>query len=232
MPKLRNNPQESFTMRDADGEYVFANDSNRLSYIKNRVDRLFSKEPETIKWIKKIPEGSVFFDVGANIGVYTIYAAVSRNCRTFSFEPHSANYRNLVESVNLNKLKNSEVYPIAIGKELGLSSMFVHNLHAGVADNIVQSNGELYHGVITMNMDELISQGMLPQPDYIKIDVDGYEAMVYEGSREAIKNCKGLLIEVDQKHQRLVTDIQLLGLKLTEKHTRNTVEKNYIFTAV
>jgi len=232
MPKLKQFPNESFTMCEGQHEYKFFNDIANPSYIKNRVDRIFNKEPETIQWIQSIPQDAVFFDIGANIGIYTIYAAVNRNCKTFSFEPHSANYKTLIENINLNKLKNSKAYPLAIGKTLELSSMFVKNLYAGVADNIVDGIGEIYHGVVIMSIDDLINSQKLPQPDYIKIDVDGYEDRVFEGCKETLKKCKGLLIEIDQKHEKIIKNIENLGFEIKSEHKRNEAEKNYIFKAV
>ena len=66
------------------------------------MDRILSKEPETINWIKNFPKDSVFFDVGANIGIYTLYSAVMQQNKVFAFEPHAASYKNLLDSINLN----------------------------------------------------------------------------------------------------------------------------------
>jgi tRNA G37 N-methylase Trm5 len=139
MPKLKQHNDKIFTMRVKDHEYKFVNDIGNLSYIKNRVDRMFNKEPETIAWINSMNQRSIFYDIGANIGLYTIYAAVKRQCSTYSFEPHAANFKSVIENIEANKLKNSYAYPVAINKNFGLSSMAVKNLYAGVADNVVDS---------------------------------------------------------------------------------------------
>ena len=56
-----------------------------------RVDTLLSKEPETIKWIDEFDgEKKIFWDIGANVGIYSIYAVVKhQNIEVVSFEPHS-----------------------------------------------------------------------------------------------------------------------------------------------
>jgi len=232
MPKLKQSNDKFFTINDGAQEYRFVNDIGNLSYIKNRVDRMFNKEPETIAWIKSINQNAVFYDVGANIGLYTIYAAVKRQCTTYSFEPHSANFKSVIENIEANKLKNSYAYPVAINKKFGLSSMSVKNLYAGVADNVVDSLSEIYHGVVSISLDDAVQQNVLPQPDYIKVDVDGFERNVFEGSQQVFKNAKSILIEIDQKDIQLVDDIKNLGFQLKSEHIRNSVEKNYIFTAV
>ena len=52
-----------------------------------RIDSFSTKEPETLDWIDNIPLGSVLWDIGANIGLYSCYAARSRNCQVIAFEP-------------------------------------------------------------------------------------------------------------------------------------------------
>jgi len=84
MPKLRKYEQKLFVacvegQREQDPEkkkwLKFRNNVESENYIKNRVDRLFWKEKETIAWIRKFAEDSIFFDVGANIGIYCLYSA-------------------------------------------------------------------------------------------------------------------------------------------------------------
>ena len=102
---------------------MFANNKGQKNYIKNRVDRILSKEPETISWIKTFPQDSVFFDIGANIGIYSLYSAVMMQNKVFAFEPHAASYKNLLDSINLNKLKNCKAYCIALSDKINLSTM-------------------------------------------------------------------------------------------------------------
>lgn len=232
MPKLKNYTDNFFIANDNQYQYKFINDIGNLSYIKNRVDRLFNKEPETIAWINSMNQSAIFYDIGANIGLYSIYAAVKRQCTTYSFEPHSANFKNIIENIEANKLTKSYAYPVAINKMFGLSSMSVKNLYTGVADNVVDSLSDIYHGVVCISLDDVVEKNTLPQPDYIKVDVDGFERNVFEGSQQVFKNAKSILIEIDQKDIQLVDDIKNLGFRLKSEHVRNAVEKNYIFTAV
>ena len=79
-------------------------------------------------------------------------------------------------------------------------------------------------------MDFLVGKGILPQPDYIKIDVDGFEDRVLNGAFATIQKCKGMLVEIDNRHVDMVQKIKDLGLKLQSQHKRNEEEFNYIFT--
>ena len=134
-----------------------------------------------------------------------------------------------IKSKIIIKSKSNYIVSLAVGKKFNLSSMFVKNMIEGVADNVVDNTGDVYHGVVTVSLDQLIEDKMVTQPDYIKIDVDGYEDNVFQGCANAIKNCKSLLIEIDIKHIRLKEQIQALGLTLISENVRNEFEKNYIF---
>ena len=229
MPKLKQYSDKSFTIPIKGKVIHFANNPAQRTYIKNRVDRILSKEPETINWMKSFSKQSIFFDIGANIGIYTLYSAIIHENKVYSFEPHSVNYKNLLDSISLNGLKNCHAFCFAVSNQMALSSMQIKDMYEGVADNIVGVRGDYYHGCVEMPLDFLVSKGTLPQPDYIKIDVDGFEDRVYKGAMSTIQQAKSVLIEVDQKHEHIVSNIINLGLRLESKHRRNSEEYNYIF---
>lgn len=231
MPKLRKFDTTKFTfhLKGKKGPIYFANVPGQETYIKNRVDRLYIKEPETIKWIDKFEKDSTFFDIGANIGIYTLYSAIARANTVYAFEPHSASYKNLLDSINLNNLNNCFAYGVAISNQINLNSINVKNMHEGVADNVVGQRGDYYHGCVEMHLDFLVGRKIIPQPDYIKIDVDGFEDKVIRGSWSTIQQSKSVLVEIDHKHKDYVGKIIDLGLRLESKHKRNEEEFNYIF---
>jgi len=72
-----------------------------------RVNTIFTKEPETIEWINKFRENekNIFWDIGANIGLFSIYAATKyKNCNIVSFEPSTSNLRCLSRNISINNL--------------------------------------------------------------------------------------------------------------------------------
>ncbi len=66
---------------------------------------IFLKEPETISWLRSFEKDSVFFDVGANVGLFSIFSSLVNGSRTFAFEPSSTNFLSLVKNINLNKVQ-------------------------------------------------------------------------------------------------------------------------------
>ena len=230
MPKLKQFNDKEFNINVGGKNIIFSNNPSSKTYIKNRMDRMLSKDPETINWINGFDKTSVFFDIGANIGIYSLYSAIVKQNLVYAFEPHAASYKNLLESINLNKLQNCNAHCIAMGDKLALGSIDVKNMHEGVANNIVGKKGQFYHGCTEFSLNFLVSKKMLPQPDHIKIDVDGYEDKVIEGSMEVFRNTKSILLEIANKNINYVDMIEALGFKVESKHKRNEEEFNYIFT--
>jgi len=90
-----------------------------------RSDTFWEKEPETLSWIRAWSPEQRFLDVGASVGVYSLFAAKLGH-ETVAFEPSALNYAVL----NLNILDNSmstkvSAYPFSTHSELVLSTMYL-----------------------------------------------------------------------------------------------------------
>ncbi len=107
---------------------------NALS--KWRYETFSSKEPETLEWIDAMHPGSVLWDIGANIGLYSIYAAKKLNCKVWAFEPSVFNLELLARNIYLNDLsKNICIVPVALSDKLGSSQMKMTSTEWGGAIN-------------------------------------------------------------------------------------------------
>ena len=69
-----------------------------------RVQSIHKKEPCTLEWIAGFGEGDILVDCGANVGMYTVWAAVTRKARVYAFEPEAQNYALLNRNIQLNGL--------------------------------------------------------------------------------------------------------------------------------
>jgi len=93
--------------------------SSKLSfYVPNalnrfRVDTFSVKEPETLEWIDLIPETGVLWDIGANVVLYSCYAAKSRDCLVYAFEPFVFNLEWLAKNIYINSLEKSGHFAIS-----------------------------------------------------------------------------------------------------------------------
>ena len=174
-----------------------------------RMETLETKEPETLDWIDAHVRGDdLFFDIGGNIGVITLYAALRhRRARVVVFEPEYSNLHLLRDNIVANGLSDRiQVYPIAIGDRTGLSRLHVQDLTPGAALH-TESEGQLRtsdsggrvilsEGTWSMTLDEFCQQASL-WPNALKIDVDGGEDRVLAGATETLAHpaLRSLLVE-------------------------------------
>ena len=85
-----------------------------------RVATFSTKEPETLEWIDAIPKESVVWDIGANIGLYSVYAAKQRHCKVLAFEPSVFNLELLARNISLNDVADRIcIVPLALNKIMG-----------------------------------------------------------------------------------------------------------------
>ena len=70
-----------------------------------RVQSIHSKEPWTLEWIARFAPGDIMLDCGANVGMYTIWAAATRKVQVYAFEPESQNYALLNRNIQNNQLQ-------------------------------------------------------------------------------------------------------------------------------
>jgi len=191
-----------------------------------RVESIFEKEPETIAWIdswKASEQEKVFYDIGANIGIYSLYAAqTAKKTNIFSFEPVSNNYLALQSNVWLNQATNVYPFNIALSKENKIKNLYLSDLRVGNSgaqiDAPLNEKGEAYHPqkvekVLSLSVDQLIKNFDLPTPNYIKIDVDGHETDILNGMADTLKNSelKSILIEFNNE-----TEYEYWGAKFFE----------------
>ena len=182
-----------------------------------------SKEPETLAWIDTFENSSVFWDVGANIGLYSIYAAQKKSCKVVAIEPSIFNLEILAKNIALNKAERLvTIFPIALTNQnsQGLFSMSSDEV-GGALSTFGKEYG--YDGKkldfkfqfqgIGMRMDNAVDLWGLDQPDYVKVDVDGIEHLVLEGFGEKLKKVKSLLVEVNKDFKEQAAAIEHLMIK-------------------
>jgi FkbM family methyltransferase len=208
------------------GSLRFAN-TNRLS--EKRLDNLFTKEPTTILWMDQFKSGEVMFDVGANLGMYSIYAGKIRGARVFAFEPESQNYAELNKNIFLNELTGFvKAYNLAASNQFDIATLFLSHFCPGYsfhdfgenrwtsdmqfANHFVKRDDRLEQGCMSIALDDAIGRGFLPQPHHIKVDVDGFEWKVVDGGRKTLKSpqLKTVLIETDNKISESVEIIETM----------------------
>ena len=203
----------------------------------SRALRLKSKEPDLINWIDKIFEdGDIFYDIGANIGIYSIYSSNKYNITTYSFEPEQNNFNELCKNIFLNKTKGI-IHPInfALSNKYSMSftNLHISNQTPGKSNHsIIQKKQKKFTAqkVIETSIDYLISNKLIKKPNHIKIDVDGIENLILVGSSKFLKMCKlkSLVIEfncsIEQRNKiiKFLKSCNLEKIETSIKSNENT----------
>ncbi len=185
-------------------DFIFSTPNRLCSW---RAETFSKKEPETLNWIDSLPEASILWDIGANVGLYSIYAAKTRNIDVWAFEPSVFNLEILARNINLNKLSNKiSILPFALCDKNGISQMQLTTTEWGGAlstfDRAFGWDGKEIKKIFEyqtygLKGDDAFNILSIPAPEYIKMDVDGLEHYILMGCKEILKNVKQILIEVN-----------------------------------
>lgn len=196
---------------------------------KKRLRSLFSKEPITLAWIDTFGEGETLYDIGANVGMYTVYAGVMRNATIYAFEPEALNYAELNKNIFLNDLHDRVLgYCLALSDVNKTDRLLLSDFGLGISyhdfeenswiedkafaeDWVVSKDNRREQGCVGRTVDSLVSDG-LPVPHHIKIDVDGLEHRVIAGMMETLRQpgLQTVLIEINFDNPKNLAIIDLM----------------------
>lgn len=220
-----------------DSTVLLLNCPNRITYWRART--LFTKEPDTIEWIRSFGKGEVLFDIGANVGSYSLYAAL-RGTKVFALEPESQNYALLNQNIHLNNLSHTVMaLNIALNNQSKLGHLHIQNFVPGAALHNLNSNRDynkkeflpvFRQGVLSLTLDDLISQYDLEIPDHLKIDVDGGERSIIDGASKTLAHpkLKSVLIELNidlAEDQEIIDLLKEKGFSVVRKYHAPMLDK-------
>jgi FkbM family methyltransferase len=212
-----------------------------------RAANFHTQEPETVAWLDDtFGEGDCLYDVGANIGVYTLYAlATTRQTQAVCFEPDAVNYYRLSRNVVANSFgRRAFVFPVALSDSMGLatfnSSLFV----AGKAENWLSPGTDLLEessqrapwqgpptlrtGCPTFHLDGFLEQApFLPAPTHLKIDVDSVEVAIVRGAQRTLRRptLRHLLVEL---YEREVDEVRRILAATGFHYVRSAKQRNVL----
>jgi FkbM family methyltransferase len=137
------------------------------------------------RFVEMIRRGDIVYDLGANVGWYTLLASALGASQIYSFEPSPENIANLKEHLRLNNVGNCSVFEVAVGEHPGTA-----RFDAGptmTTGHLVDS--DVTNGVLVrlVSLDDLISSSGLLPPDVIKCDIEGAEYDALLGARHTLE---------------------------------------------
>lgn len=186
-----------------------------------------TKEKNTIKWINSFEDGAKFLDVGAHMGIFTLYAAKVKDCSVVSIEPSSITSCILNLNIHDNQLNDKVVvHTSAAGNRKSINKYHMGYMTIDAASgnpfNPVDPRGINYvpifsQGVVEITLDDLYKT--YDYFDYVKIDIDGNEDRCLNGAKEMFndKRLKSILIELNGKsdnYDSIVEMIESFGFEL------------------
>jgi len=196
-----------------------------------------TREPETLAWIDAFETPCRFWDIGANIGVFSIYAGLRLGVEVRAFEPAAASYGALCRNIEANRLGDRvQAYCLAISDRTELGRLNLSGTNAGSVFNAFESTDDCFgneiavvfrQGMVGFSIDSFRRLFGLAAPNYLKIDVDSIEERILAGARETLRDpdLRSVLIELeaaDTYRNDLLTDaLEAAGFGLTMRSSTN-----------
>ena len=148
---------------------------------------------------KLVKEGDVVVDIGANIGFYSIVLSdlVGEAGKVISFEPESRNYRKLLENLELNNISNVYAHRLGLGERE--ETKRIHRPPGGnlgsytISDNKLGIDLSVRQEIEVTTLDRVAQKLGLDRLDFVKMDIEGYEAKAIEGMTHCLKKFRPIL---------------------------------------
>ena len=185
-------------------EYYYLNNKDYKFYITDEIKKITEHTflDNSILWENK--EIEYFYknvdrnnninilDIGAQSGLYTLFAKFLPNATFYSFEPFKLTYDLLCDNIKLNNINNVKTYNIGLSnkKEIAIFNTCIsHNGLHTFGKNVLRFNDIKQIEIETDTIDNLFYNNNIPV-DYIKIDTEGYEYYILKGGEKTIKKYK------------------------------------------
>jgi len=189
-----------------------------------RVDTFHTKEPHTLRWLDELTGNDVLWDIGANIGLYTVYAAVTRRCRVVAFEPLVSNLYALTANVGINNIQDLvQILPVALSDRDAVDTLYCSSLEIGsschsagaeLSPGLKPKNTKGRQNIMLTRSDTILETYGVENPTHMKIDVDGLEHLVIGGFgflNNRSGPCRSLIVETNwnlDEHRQMVERLQ------------------------
>lgn len=188
---------------------IFGFDLNVNKNGGNELYKLGFYEIGTLNVFKKIlDENSVFIDVGASLGLMTVYAAKNCGVKTIlSFEPEQERFNILKSNIELNHIHNVTIFPFGLGMKEETVKLFTGSFSPSIVDSEGKDN--LYEIIHIKKLDDILISSQIQKVDFIKVDIEGYELEALTGCSQLLSsdNPPALCVEYVSKLQKRNNDL-------------------------
>ena len=168
--------------------------TNKITYW--RAQTFLTQEPTTLEWLQQFKKESWFLDIGANIGIYSLPAALYHASKVISVEAEPSNYIELLKNIKINNISSDKIEAVLLGISTKyankLNKLYLTKDEVGTSCHQLGENVDFmlrpvnldrpFKTVYSISLSQLIEASSIPDnvPLHIKIDVDGIECDVCE----------------------------------------------------
>ena len=183
-----------------------------------------TKEPDTLEWLKYYSDKGVdLIDVGANVGIYSLYFAKAsgKGTRVLSFEPDASSFTSLNTNIARNNMENIQAYMLALSNQNSWVDLTLSTYEAGAGAGSVTGDymftnatkeKQVVQKVMAVSGDVFFAELNLQRPVIVKIDVDGHEKEILKGMRSFMESDQvlSIIIEINWKSDADLADVSSL----------------------
>jgi FkbM family methyltransferase len=188
------------------------------------------REPEVLDWIDEFEPGSTFFDIGANFGTESLYAALKSGgpARICAFDAEFIGGYNLALNLALNGIVHVENYAVAVGERSGFLALPENLNYLHVAG--FEKYGHATKRIRMIAIDDFVAETGA-RPSYVKIDVDGPERAIVAGMRATLRDptLRSLMIEINDAASHQAITAQLAEAGFVERPRTYANAYNHIY---
>ena len=237
--------------------YFQGADSKNIGHLletekRYKKDSFFQHDVEVRYWIRdNVKENQVLWDIGANMGWFSLYAALKQGVRVHAFEPYVPVLMELTQNIHLNRCHDRvRAYGVAIGLKTSMERLRLHEIiamqgqgwrgidqkrtkapeHSDLIPSDDQTLG--FFDIPSVTMDDACRVFGIEQPHHIKIDIDGLEVEVLTAkTQQVLSQVQSLMVEVEyEDRQRLQAELApyLKTCGLIEKTDPSEEDEGYI----
>lgn len=206
-----------FLIRNIDLTYQAG--EQEYNRIIERTFNLALLEPDIIDFIDEMPKNSVFYDLGACIGVFSLYAA-KKGHKVCAFEPDENNFNTFKNASEINKvsicIQNKAINDGSKDSEILLVESKINHSHHRILkteefsgatylqDKISSSINTFEAKVLATSIDDFISKNLYEFPTHMKVDIDGSEILFLRGATKTLadKRLKKIIFELDKESEK------------------------------
>lgn len=218
---------------------------NLGDWVQQQVYFLGDYEKEEIDFLYQfLKHGDVFFDIGANFGLFSLNASkvVGNQGKVFAFEPFPANFQKFQQHISANRFQNIVLENLAVSEKNGFTEIkYDENAdNLGMASVFV-SEFTTTENVRTVSLDHYVKQNGITRINLIKMDIEGGEWNALLGMKEVLSTLRpAIIIEINRellkksgKNEKDIADyLSQFQYRQTKVMTGDSQSYNALFQAI